>query len=214
MKKSNLNILLADDHKILRQGLKKILDESFRDTHYGEAANSDDVMRILDESKWDIAILDLNMPGKSGLEILKDLKALRPEIPVLVLSMYPEEQFALRVIKSGAAGYLTKDSAPEELVSAVEKILEGKKFITQSLAELLASEIKKPGVEYSHQLLSDREYEIFLMIAGGKTVSQIADELSLSSKTVSTHRAHILQKTNLKNNADISLYAIRHKLVD
>lgn len=214
MKKSNLNILLADDHKILRQGLKKILDESFRDTHYGEAANSDDVMRILDESKWDIAILDLNMPGKSGLEILKDLKALRPEIPVLVLSMYPEEQFALRVIKSGAAGYLTKDSAPEELVSAVEKILEGKKFITQSLAELLASEIKKPGVEYSHQLLSDREYEIFLMIAGGKTVSQIADELSLSSKTVSTHRAHILQETNLKNNADISLYAIRHKLVD
>lgn len=214
MKKSNPNILLADDHKILRQGLKKILDESFRDTHYGEAANSDDVMRILDESKWDIAILDLNMPGKSGLEILKDLKALRPEIPVLVLSMYPEEQFALRVIKSGAAGYLTKDSAPEELVSAVEKILEGKKFITQSLAELLASEIKKPGVEYSHQLLSDREYEIFLMIAGGKTVSQIADELSLSSKTVSTHRAHILQKTNLKNNADISLYAIRHKLVD
>ncbi|MBK7378714.1 MAG: response regulator transcription factor [Ignavibacteriales bacterium] len=214
MKRNQLNILLADDHKILRQGLKKILDESFRDTHYGEAANSDDVMRILDEYKWDIAILDLNMPGKSGLEILKDLKALRPEIPVLVLSMYPEEQFALRVIKSGAAGYLTKDSAPEELVNAVDKILEGRKFITQSLAELLASEIKKPGVEYPHQLLSDREYEIFLMIAGGKTVSQIADELSLSSKTVSTHRAHIIQKTKLKNNADISLYAIRHKLVE
>lgn len=214
MRKDKLNILIADDHKILRQGLKKILDESFKETNYGEAANSDDVMRILDEYKWDIAILDLNMPGKSGLEILKDLKALRPEIPVLVLSMYPEEQFALRVIKSGASGYLTKDSAPEELVNAVDKILEGRKFITQSLAELLASEVKKPDVEYPHQLLSDREYEIFLMIASGKTVSQIADELSLSSKTVSTHRAHILQKTKLKNNADISLYAIRHKLVE
>lgn len=214
MRTTKLNILIADDHKILRQGLKKILDESFKETNYGEAANSDDVLRILDEYKWDIAILDLNMPGKSGLEILKDLKALRPEIPVLVLSMYPEEQFALRVIKSGASGYLTKDSAPEELVNAVDKILEGRKYITQSLAELLASEVKKPDVEYPHQLLSDREYEIFLMIAGGKTVSQIADELSLSSKTVSTHRAHILQKTKLKNNADISLYAIRHKLVE
>lgn len=214
MRRTKLNILLADDHKILRQGLKKILDESFSETNYGEAANSDDVMRILDDYKWDIAILDLNMPGKSGLEILKDLKALRSEIPVLVLSMYPEEQFALRVIKSGASGYLTKDSAPEELVNAVDKILEGRKFITQSLAELLASEVKKPDVEYPHQLLSDREYEIFLMIAAGKTVSQIAEELSLSSKTVSTHRAHILQKTKLKNNADISLYAIRHKLVE
>lgn len=214
MIRNKLNILLADDHKILRQGLKKILDESFTNSHYGEAANSDDVMKNLDEHKWDIAILDLNMPGKSGLEILKDIKALRPEIPVLVLSMYPEEQFALRVLKSGASGYLTKDSAPEELVLAVNKILDGRKYITQSLAELLASDVKIHNVEFPHQLLSDREYEVFLMIAAGKTVSQIANELSLSSKTVSTHRAHILQKTKLKNNADISLYAIRHKLVE
>lgn len=214
MVEKNLNILLADDHKILRQGLKKILDESFKNTHYGEASNSAEVIDLLNEKKWDIAILDLNMPGKSGLEILKDIKALRSEIPVLILSMYPEEQFALRVIKSGASGYLTKDSAPEELVLAVNKILEGRKFITQSLAELLASEVKKPDAEYVHQLLSDREYEIFLMIAAGKTVSQIGEELSLSPKTISTHRAHILQKTKLKNNADISLYAIRHKLLE
>jgi len=209
-----LNILIADDHKILRQGLKKILEESFPGSQYGEAANSDDVLKILDDYEWDIAILDLNMPGKSGLEILKDLKALRPKIPVLVLSMYPEDQFALRVIKAGASGYLTKDSAPEELVNAIGKILEGRKYITESLAEMLAFEVKRPEVEFPHQLLSDREYEIFLMIAAGKTVSQIAVELSLSTKTVSTHRAHILQKTKLRNNADISLYAIRHKLVE
>lgn len=211
---NNLSILLADDHKILRQGLKKILDERFKNSHYGEASNSEEVINLLNEKKWDIALLDLNMPGKSGLEILKDIKALRPEIPVLILSMYPEEQFALRVIKSGASGYLTKDSAPEELVQAVNKILEGRKYFTQSLAELLASEVKKPDAEYPHQLLSDREYEIFLMIASGKTVSQIGRELSLSPKTVSTHRAHILQKTKLKNNADMSLYAIRHKLLE
>lgn len=214
MNPNKLNVMIADDHKILRQGLIKILEESFPGSNYGEAANSDEVMNLIDIHPWDIAILDLNMPGKSGLEILKDLKALRPKIPVLVLSMYPEDQFALRVIKSGASGYLTKDSAPEELVNAVEKILDGRKYITESIAEMLTVEVKRPDVDYPHQLLSDREYEVFLMIASGKTVSQIAAELSLSTKTISTHRAHILRKTKLKNNAEITLYAIKHKLVD
>lgn len=207
------NVLLADDHKIVRHGLKKILEDEFSEAYVGEASRDNEIFEQLQKSKWDLIILDISMPGKSGLEILKDIKATHPELPVLILSMYPEEQFALRVMKSGAAGYIRKDSAPEELVDAVKDILEGKKYISPTVMDLLSDVVKKDKSLELSELLSDREYEIFMLIAQGKTVSEIADILSLSVKTVSTHRTHILEKTKLKNNADIVMYAVRNKLL-
>lgn len=207
------NVLLADDHKIVRHGLKKILEDEFSDVIVGEASRDTEILEQLNKSSWDIVILDINMPGKSGLEILKDIKASHPKLPVLILSMYPEEQFALRVMKSGASGYLRKDSAPEELVDAVKEILEGRKYISPTVMNILSDVVNKDRSIELSELLSDREYEIFMLIAQGKTVSEIAEILSLSVKTVSTHRTHILEKTKLKNNADIIMYAVRNKLL-
>lgn len=207
------NVLLADDHKIVRHGLKKILEDEFSDVIVGEASRDTEILEQLNKSSWDIVILDINMPGKSGLEILKDIKASYPNLPVLILSMYPEEQFALRVMKSGASGYLRKDSAPEELVDAVKEILEGRKYISPTVMNILSDVVNKDRSIELSELLSDREYEIFMLIAQGKTVSEIAEILSLSVKTVSTHRTHILEKTKLKNNADIVMYAVRNKLL-
>ncbi|AFH50198.1 Response regulator [Ignavibacterium album JCM 16511] len=206
-------VLLADDHKIVRHGLKKILEDEFSEVTVGEASRDTEILEQLNKSDWDIVILDINMPGKSGLEILKDIKATHPKLPVLILSMYPEEQFALRVMKSGASGYLRKDSAPEELVDAVKEILEGRKYISPNVMDILSDVVKKDRSIELSELLSDREYEIFMLIAQGKTVSEIAEILSLSVKTVSTHRTHILEKTRLKNNADIVMYAVRNKLL-
>lgn len=207
------NVLLADDHKIVRHGLKKILEDEFTEVFVGEASRDTEVFEQLNHNKWDLVILDINMPGKSGLEILKDIKSLYPELPVLILSMYPEEQFALRVMKSGASGYVRKDSAPEELVNAVNEILNGRKYLSTVVMDILSDSIKKGGKTELSEILSDREYEIFMLIAQGKTISEIAEILSLSVKTVSTHRTHILEKTKLKNNADIVMYAVRNKLL-
>ncbi len=207
------NVLLADDHKIVRHGLKKILEDEFSDVYVGEASRDNEIFEQLDKGKWDLVILDISMPGKSGLEILKDIKATHPDLPVLILSMYPEEQFALRVMKSGASGYIRKDSAPEELVDAVNEILSGKKYYSPVVIDLLSDNVKKGTKTDLSELLSDREYEIFMLIAQGKTVSEIAEILSLSVKTVSTHRSHILEKTKLKNNADIVMYAVRNNLL-
>lgn len=207
------NVLLADDHKIVRHGLRKILEDEFTEVTVGEASRDTEVFEQLEKSNWDIVILDISMPGKSGLEILKDIKSLKPEIPVLILSMYPEEQFALRVMKSGAAGYVRKDSAPEELVDAVNEILSGRKYYSPAVLDILSDNVKKGTKTDLSEILSDREYEIFMLIAQGKTVSEIADILSLSVKTVSTHRTHILEKTKLKNNADIVMYAVRNNLL-
>lgn len=207
------NVLLADDHKIVRHGLKKILEDEFSEVYVGEASRDNEIFEQLDKSRWDLIILDINMPGKSGLEILKDIKATNPKLPVLILSMYPEEQFALRVMKAGASGYLRKDSAPEELVDAVKEILEGRKYISPNVMDILSDVVKKDRSIELSELLSDREYEIFMLIAQGKTVSEIAEILSLSVKTVSTHRTHILEKTRLKNNAEIVMYAVRNKLL-
>lgn len=207
------NVLLADDHKIVRHGLKKILEDEFPEVFVGEASRDTEVFEQLNHNKWDLVILDINMPGKSGLEILKDIKSLFPELPVLILSMYPEEQFALRVMKSGASGYVRKDSAPEELVNAVNEILNGRKYLSTVVMDILSDSVKKGGKTELSEILSDREYEIFMLIAQGKTISEIAEILSLSVKTVSTHRTHILEKTKLKNNADIVMYAVRNKLL-
>lgn len=207
------SVLIADDHKIVRHGLKRILEDEFSEVIIGEASRDTEIAEQLEKSKWDLVILDISMPGKSGLEVLKDIKATHPQIPVLILSMYPEEQFALRVMKSGASGYIRKDSAPEKLVDAVKEILEGKKYISPTVMEILSDDVKKAGKVELSEILSDREYEIFMLIAQGKTVSEIAKILSLSVKTVSTHRTHILEKTKLKNNADIVLYAVRNKLL-
>ncbi|MCL6494692.1 MAG: response regulator transcription factor [Ignavibacterium sp.] len=207
------SVLIADDHKIVRHGLKKILEDEFSEVTIGEASRDTEIAEQLEKSKWDLVILDISMPGKSGLEVLKDIKATHPKMPVLILSMYPEEQFALRVMKSGASGYIRKDSAPEELVDAVKEILEGRKYMSPTVADILSDSVKKDGKVELSEVLSDREYEIFMLIAQGKTVSEIAEILSLSVKTVSTHRTHILEKTKLKNNADIVMYAVRNKLL-
>ncbi|MCX8106324.1 MAG: response regulator transcription factor [Ignavibacterium album] len=207
------SVLLADDHKIVRHGLRRILEDEFTEALVSEASRDSEVFEQLEKSKFDIIILDISMPGKSGLEVLKDIKSMYPQIPVLILSMYPEEQFALRVMKSGAAGYVRKDSAPEELVDAVNDILSGKKYYSPAVMDLLSDNVKRGAKTELSEILSDREYEIFMLIAQGKTVSEIAEILSLSVKTVSTHRTHILEKTKLKNNADIVMYAVRNNLL-
>lgn len=207
------SVLLADDHKIVRHGLRRILEDEFTEALVSEASRDSEVFEQLEKSKFDIIILDISMPGKSGLEVLKDIKSMYPQIPVLILSMYPEEQFALRVMKSGAAGYVRKDSAPEELVDAVNDILSGKKYYSPAVMDLLSDNVKRGAKTELSEILSDREYEIFMLITQGKTVSEIAEILSLSVKTVSTHRTHILEKTKLKNNADIVMYAVRNNLL-
>ncbi|MBW7888253.1 MAG: response regulator transcription factor [Bacteroidetes bacterium] len=208
-----IRVLLADDHTIVRKGLRQILEDGIHSLSFGEAGNANEALSLLHSSEWDIAILDLSMPGRSGLDLLKDIKSLAPKLPVLILSMHPEEQYALRVMKAGANGYLTKDSAPEELVKAVTIIVKGRKYISPKLSEQLLDVISKPKNSGEHTSLSDREFEVMTAIASGKTVSQIADMLSLSVKTVSTYRARIFEKMNFSNNAELTRYAIQNKLV-
>lgn len=206
-------ILIADDHQIVRKGLKQILSDEFSEIEFGEAINSAEVFQKIKNKKWDILILDINMPGRSGLEVLKQFKDEKINIPVLVLSMHPEEQIAVRTLKLGAWGYIAKDAADTELVKAVQQIFTGRKYITSSVAEQLAMQIENPSDKPPHELLSDREFQTLLLIASGKTVSQIADELSLSVPTVSTYRARILEKMRMKTSAELTNYAIRNNLV-
>lgn len=213
-KHEKVNILLADDHLLVRKGLIKILEESYINALYGEASNSSQTMDLFREKEWDILILDLSMPGRSGFEIIKEIKDLYPKMPILVLSMYSVEQVAVRVIKAGVDGYLTKDSAVYELENAVKTILSGKKYIDVSVAGLLAAELSKNSVSDNlHDILSDREFHVFLMIASGKKLTEIAQELSLSVKTISTYRTNILQKLNFNTNSDLTSYAIQQKLL-
>jgi two-component system invasion response regulator UvrY len=206
-------ILLADDHVIVRKGLKQILADEYGQIQFGEAVNAIEIFRIVREKKWDILILDINMPGRNGLDVLKQIKDEKINIPVLVLSMHPEEQIAMRVLKLGGSGYLPKDAADTELVKAVNLIFSGRKYITSSLAEQLATHMEDPSDKEPHELLSDREFQTFLLIASGKSVSHIAGELSLSIPTVSTYRSRILEKMRMRTNADIAGYAIRKGLV-
>jgi two-component system invasion response regulator UvrY len=209
-----INILIADDHTIVRKGLKQILAETQDMVVAGEASNGFEVMEKVKNNHYDVLLLDISMPGKSGLDILRELKTESPKLPVLVLSMYPEEQYAVRVLRAGASGYLTKESAPDELVVALRKVAQGKKYVSPSLAEKLAVDLEVDASRPAHEMLSDREYQVLCMIASGKTVGEIAEKVSLSAKTISTYRARILEKMNMKNNAELTHYAIQNKLVD
>lgn len=208
-----IKILIADDHSIVRRGLRDILLEEFPDANITGVNDGNELMREARSSSWNIIISDLSMPGKSGLEVLKQLKVEFPKTPVLILSMHPEDQYAIRALRAGASGYLTKESASDELVNAVRKILEGRKYITHSVAEKLAENLDNDSSKALHERLSDREFDILKMIASGITVSEIADKLSLSVATVSTYRARILEKTKMKSNAELTHYAINNKLV-
>ena len=208
-----IKILIADDHAIIREGLKQILAETSDMVVAGEAADCREVLDQVRKDDYDLVLLDIAMPGRGGLDTLKQLKHEKPELPVLVLSMYPEEQYAIRAFKAGASGYLTKESAPEELISAIRKVTQGGKYVSSSLAEKLAFNLETDTEKPLHEMLSDREYEVIIMIASGKTVKEIADKLSLSVKTISTHRVRALKKMGMKNNAEITYYAIKQGLV-
>jgi len=209
-----MNVLIADDHAIVRRGLKQILAETSDIVVAGEAADGREVLSKLSAADWDVLVLDINMPGRSGLDILRDIKLLRPRLPVLILSVHAEEQMATRMLKAGAAGYLNKESAPEELVTAIRKVLSGGKYVSATQAERMISDLTTGTGKLPHELLSDREYEILCLIASGKTPSQIARQLSLSVKTVSTYRTRLLEKMNLETSAQLTHYAIKNGLVN
>ena len=208
-----IKILIADDHSIVREGLKQIVAESPEMAVRGEAVNGQQVLELVHKTDYDLILLDIAMPGRGGIDTLKQLKIEKPEIPVLILSMYPEDQYAVRAIKAGAAGYLTKESAPEELIGAIKKVAQGGKYVSTDLAEKLVENLGKNTEKPDHTMLSDREYQVMIMIATGKTVKEIADELSLSVKTISTNRARALKKMGMKNNAEFAYYAIKQGLV-
>ena len=197
----------------MRQGLKLILADHFKNATFGEARNASEALNRVWKEKWDVVVLDITMPGRSGLEVLKEIKRSKPKLPVLVLSMHPEDQFAVRMLKAGAAGYLTKEGAGEELVGAIKKVVGGGRYISPALAERMASYLAIDVQKAPHERLSDREFLVLRMIASGKPVSQIARELSLSVATVSTYRARILEKMDMKNNAELTHYAIQKELV-
>lgn len=209
-----IKILIADDHAIVREGLKQILAETSDMVVAGEAANGQEVLEQILKDDYDLVLLDISMPGRGGLDTLKQLKSDSPDLPVLMLSMYPEEQYAVRTLKAGASGYLTKKSAPEELIAAIRKVCAGRKYVTSSLAERLALYLETDSERPVHELLSDREYQVMLMIASGKTVKTIAEELSLSVKTISTNRSRALIKMGMKTNAEMTYYAVKQGLID
>ena len=208
-----LRILIADDHAIIRKGLRQILLEEYPSAIIEEVGDAESAINKTVTNNWDVIICDLSMPGRSGLDVVQHVKQNFPKLPVLILSIHPEEQYAIRALKAGAAGYLSKDAATEELVKAVQKILQGRKYISTSLAEIMASELDQDGVKLPHELLSDRELHVFKLIAGGKGVTEIAENLSLSITTVSTYRARILEKMDIKTNADMTRYALENKLI-
>jgi two-component system, NarL family, invasion response regulator UvrY len=209
-----IRVLIADDHAILRRGLIEILRRELKDAVCGEAENAQQSLAEVQGHDWDVVILDITMPGRSGVDVLADLKRLRPKLPVLVLSMYPEDQYAKRVLKAGASGYMNKDSAPEELIKAIRKVLAGGRYVSRTLAEKLALDLCEDAGRPVHETLSNREFEVLRMFAQGKTTSQIAEELQLSVTTVSTYRTRILEKMNMTTTAELMHYALRNSLVD
>ncbi len=209
-----MKILLIDDHALVRQGLRLILADHFPRAGFGEARNAQEAMQSVWKEKWDVALLDITMPGRGGMEVLREIKRSCPKLPVLVLSMHPEDQFAVRMLKAGAAGYLTKGSPVEELIGAIKKVLAGGRYVSPQLAEQMASYLDVDLKLAPHELLSNREYLILRLIASGKSVGQVAKELSLSVSTVSTYRGRILKKMGLGNNAELTHYAMKNRLVD
>ena len=209
-----MRILVCDDHPIVRRGLREILEQAGAPVTVGEAASAAEGLALARKQSWDTVVLDITMPGRSGLELLKELKSERPNVPVLVLSVHPAEQYAVRVLRAGASGYLTKESAPEELLTAIRHIVRGGRYISPSVGETLADDLGRPAEQLPHHGLSDREFEIMRLLASGKRVSEIAEQLHLSVKTVSTYRARVLLKLNLRTTAEIMRYAIKHDLGD
>lgn len=208
-----MRILIADDHSIVRKGIRQIITEEFRDAEIEEVANSAELLQTVRKNEFDVIISDLSMPGKNGLEVIKDLRSQGIKTPVLILSMHPEDQYALRVYKAGGAGYLTKESAPEELVKAIHQVTAGKKYISANVAEHMLLQMNDEHEKQLHERLSDREFTVFKMIASGKSVGDIAAELKLSVPTISTYRARIIEKTHLKSNSEITRYAMTQGLV-
>jgi DNA-binding NarL/FixJ family response regulator len=209
-----IRVLIADDHAIVRQGLRQILSDTPDLTVAGEAENGVQAVNMVRAGEWDVVLMDVSMPDRNGIDALKLIKKEFPRLPVLILSMYPEEQYAIRALKAGAAGYLTKQSAPELLVTAIRQVASGKKYVSPSLAEELANAIGEDSERPAHEKLSDREYQTLCMISSGKTPTEIAEALNLSVKTVSVYRARLLEKMNLRNNAEFTHYGLKHGLAE
>jgi DNA-binding NarL/FixJ family response regulator len=205
-------ILLVDDHEVVRQGLKQILAESFPKAAFGDASSGEEALLRVRAESWDIVVLDISLPGRGGLTTLKELRQENPRLPVLVLSMHPEEQFAVRALKAGAAGYVTKRTAARDVVAAVRKVLSGSRYVSASLAERLAAQTQMDSAQTPHEALSDREYQVFRMLGMGKTVKQIGKELGLSPQTISTHRSHILEKMGMQSNEELIQYAMQNQI--
>lgn len=208
-----MKFLIADDHTLFREGLKRVLNETFEKAMFDEAVNGEEVIRKATKNNYDVIMLDISMPGRNGLDTLKQLKSDRPDLHILVVSMHSEKEYAERVLRAGASGYITKESSIDELITAVRKIAAGKKYVSSTMAERLASHLGTNSEKLLHETLSDREFEIICLIASGMTVKDIAGELSLSIKTVSTHRIHILRKMEMKSNSELIHYAFQNQLV-
>lgn len=206
-------ILIADDHAIVRRGMKQLLLEHYPFATIGEAANVEELINEVMDNQWDVVVCDMNMPGRSGLDALTQIKEISPKLPVLIMSMYPEDQYALRVLKSGASGYLAKETIHDDIVRAIEAVIQGKRFITSAVAEKLAEAVNSDIHRELHETLSDREFDVFKLLASGKSVSEIALQLSLSSTTVSTYRSRIMEKMSMKSNAELARYAIEKGLI-
>jgi DNA-binding NarL/FixJ family response regulator len=207
------SILIADDHSIVREGLKQVLVDTPDMVVADEAKDGNETLSKVFVSDFDVVVLDISMPGKNGLEVLREIKSRKPKLPVLVLSVYPEDQYALRVLKAGAAGYLTKESAPDELINALKKVANGAKYISSAVLEEIANTLDVNTERPVHERLSDREFQVLRMIASGRTIREIAEELGINIKTVSTYRVRILEKMRMKNNAELTHYAIKNRLV-
>ena len=208
-----LKILIADDHAVVRKGLKQILLEEYPSAQIGEVADAESLLSEILKDDWNIVITDMNMPGRSGLDALTQIKQMAPHLPVLIMSMYPEDQYALRVLKAGASGYLGKDNIHDDIIKAIQSVQLGKKYITPAVAEKLANALGEDNTMQPHESLSDREFEVLKLLASGKAVSDIAGQLSLSATTVSTYRSRIMEKMSMKTNAELTRYALEKKLI-
>lgn len=208
-----IKILIADDHAVVRKGLRQILVEEYPSAKIGEASDAEGLLAEVMKDDWNIVICDMNMPGRSGLDALTQIKHVAPQLPVLIMSMYPEDQYALRVLKAGASGYLSKDNIHDDIIKAVQTVQLGKKFITPTIAEKLANALGEERSLQPHEILSDREFDVFKLLASGKAVSEIAAQLSLSATTVSTYRSRIMEKMSMKSNAELTRYALEKNLI-
>lgn len=208
-----IRVLIADDHAIVRKGIKQLLLEEYPSAHAGEAGDAESLISEVMQQQWDVVICDLNMPGRSGLDALQQVKQLNPKLPVLIMSMYPEDQYALRVLRAGASGYLAKETVHEELIKAIKTVLNGRRYLTSGVAEKLAESLDSSSEKMPHELLSDREFDVFKLLAMGKTVSEIAQQLTLSVTTISTYRSRIMEKMNMHSNAELARYAIVNKII-